>query len=97
MSKARPIVSQSNHLGMTGAVYLPVQKCYLMIGWYYPKGGGKMPDAHSETVEDVLLAHLADATEALLVSAVIPTGDDVVGAWWRARADVVENQLGALE
>jgi hypothetical protein len=53
-------------------------------------------DAHSETVEDVLLAHLADATEALLVSAVIPTGDDVVGAWWRARGDVVECQLGAL-
>jgi hypothetical protein len=53
-------------------------------------------DAHSETVEDVLLAHLADATEALLVSAVIPTGDDVVGAWWRARADLVECQLGAL-
>jgi hypothetical protein len=54
-------------------------------------------DAHSETVEDVLLAHLADATEALLVSAVVPTDNDVTGAWWKARADLVECQLGALE
>jgi hypothetical protein len=53
-------------------------------------------DAYSATVEDVLLAHLADATEALLVSAVVPTDNDVVGAWWKARADVVECQLGAL-
>jgi hypothetical protein len=32
--------------------YLPKQKCYLMIGWYYPLGGGKMPGAHSETCWD---------------------------------------------
>jgi hypothetical protein len=42
-------------------------------------------DAHSETVEDMLLAHLADATEALLVSSVVPTDNDVSGKWWRAR------------
>jgi hypothetical protein len=54
-------------------------------------------DAHSETVEDVLLAHLADATEALLVSSVVPTQNDVVGMWWKARAELVECQLGAIE
>jgi len=52
MTDAQPILSNHNHLGMTGATYLPVQKCYLMIGWYYPKGGGKMPDAHSTTCWD---------------------------------------------
>lgn len=52
MSDAQPVVTNKDHLGMTGATYLPVQKCYLMIGWYYPKGGGKLPDAHSETVWD---------------------------------------------
>lgn len=53
-------------------------------------------DACAATVEDMLLAHLADATEALLVSAVAPTDDDVVGEWWKSRAAVVECQLGAL-
>lgn len=49
------------------------------------------------TVEDILLFQLADATEALLVSSVVPTQSDVVGAWVKARAAVVECQLGALE
>ena len=53
-------------------------------------------DASAATVEDMLLARLADCTEQLLVSAVVPTDKDVVGAWWKARADVVECQLGAL-
>jgi len=46
------ILDQPNHLGMTGATYLPAFHCYLMIGWYYPKGGGKMPGASQETVWD---------------------------------------------
>jgi hypothetical protein len=56
MTDARPVLTNHNHLGMTGAVYLPVQKCYLMVGWYYPKGGGKMPDAHFETCWDFYVA-----------------------------------------
>jgi hypothetical protein len=48
------------------------------------------------TVEDILLYQLADKTEQLLVSAVAPTQNDVVGMWWKARAAVVECQLGAL-
>jgi hypothetical protein len=53
-------------------------------------------DAYSATVEDMLLAHLADATEALLVSSVVPTDKDVSGIWWKARADLTECQLGGL-
>ena len=30
---------------MNGAVYVPGLRRYLMIGWYYPAGGGKMKDA----------------------------------------------------
>jgi hypothetical protein len=48
------------------------------------------------TVEDFLLYQLADATEALIVSSVVPTDNDVVGLWWKARADVVNCQLGGL-
>jgi hypothetical protein len=39
---AMPVVCHPDHLGMTRAVYLPKHQCYLMIGWYYPAGGGKM-------------------------------------------------------
>jgi hypothetical protein len=49
MAEARPVLSSPGHLGSTGAVYLPAQKCYLMIGWHYPLGGGKMPGACVET------------------------------------------------
>ena len=52
MSRARLILDQPNHLGMTGATYIPAFHCYLMIGWYYPKGGGKLADASRETVWD---------------------------------------------
>ena len=52
--------------------------------------------AAGSTVEDILLYQLADKTETLLVSAVAPTESDVVGMWWKARADVVECQIGAL-
>jgi hypothetical protein len=51
--------------------------------------------AAGSTVEDVLLAHLADATEALIVSSVAPT-DNASGIWWKARAELVQCQLGGL-
>ncbi|MFI5386580.1 MAG: hypothetical protein ACHQ50_10720 [Fimbriimonadales bacterium] len=51
-SRAALILDQPGHLGMAGATYLPAFHCYLMIGWYYPKGGGKMPGASRETVWD---------------------------------------------
>jgi hypothetical protein len=50
MNKAVPVISDPDKLGMTGAVYLPKQKSYLMICWYYPAGGGKMQDAHVTTI-----------------------------------------------
>jgi hypothetical protein len=53
-------------------------------------------DAHSATVEDVLLANLADATEALIVTAALPAQGDVVGRWIKARVELMECQLGAL-
>jgi hypothetical protein len=43
--QAKAILCNPDHLGMTRAVYLPVQKCYLMIGWYYPAGGGKLENS----------------------------------------------------
>jgi hypothetical protein len=52
MRDAAPVLTNIGRLGSTGATYLPKQKCYLMIGWYYPLGGGKMPGAHSETCWD---------------------------------------------
>jgi hypothetical protein len=52
--------------------------------------------AAGSTVEDVLLYHLVDATEALLVSSVMATDEDVSGKWWKARAALVECELGAL-
>ena len=52
VNEAEPVVQQPGRLGMTGAVYLPARKRYLMIGWYYPAGGGKMKDAKTHTVWD---------------------------------------------
>ena len=51
-SEAKPVIQQPGKLGMTGAVYLPAHGRYLMIGWYYPAGGGKMKDAATHTVWD---------------------------------------------
>jgi hypothetical protein len=39
---AKAVLCSPDHLGMTRAVYLPKHQCYLMIGWYYPAGGGKL-------------------------------------------------------
>ena len=50
--EAKPVIRQAGKLGMTGAVYLPAHRRYLMIGWYYPAGGGKMKDAATHTVWD---------------------------------------------
>jgi hypothetical protein len=52
MNKAKWILDEPDRLGMTGPVYLPEFGRYLMIGWYYPAGGGKKPDAWFETVWD---------------------------------------------
>ncbi len=49
---AKPVIQRPGRLGMTGAVYLPARRRYLMIGWYYPAGGGKMKDAATHTVWD---------------------------------------------
>jgi hypothetical protein len=45
---AKRIIDDPDHVGETGATYLPVQKAYLMITWYYPKGSGKIPGNASE-------------------------------------------------
>ena len=52
LNAAKPVIQQTRKLGMTGAVYLPAHRRYLMIGWYYPAGGGKMKDAATHTVWD---------------------------------------------
>jgi hypothetical protein len=56
MKSAQPVLSNPDHLGMTGAVYLPRQKCYFMVGWYYPAGGGKLPNACTTTTWDFYTA-----------------------------------------
>ena len=57
------VLCNPDHLGMTRAVYLPKHQCYLMIGWYYPAGGGalEMSDglpqpAHAKTNWDFYVA-----------------------------------------
>ena len=50
--KAIAVLDNPDHLGMTGVVYLPAQKCYFYVGWYYPAGGGKEPNAHVTTIWD---------------------------------------------
>jgi hypothetical protein len=49
---AKPLIQQPRHLGETGAVYLPAHRRYMMVGWYYPAGGGKIKDACTHTVWD---------------------------------------------
>lgn len=51
-SQARPLLERTGRLGMTGVTYLPERGRYMMIGWYYPAGGGKVKDAHTKTVWD---------------------------------------------
>lgn len=50
VDEAQPILDHKGRLGMTGAVYLQEHQCYLLIGWHYPMGGGKIPGACEETI-----------------------------------------------
>jgi hypothetical protein len=52
MQDSKPLLAQPGKFGMTGPVYLPQNGRYLMIGWYYPAGGGKIKDACFHTVWD---------------------------------------------
>lgn len=45
---ARLVIDNHNHLGMGGPCYLAAKKCYFMIGWYYPAGGGRVSEHASE-------------------------------------------------
>ncbi len=60
--EAKAVLCHPDHLGMTRAVYLPKHRCYLMIGWYYPDGSGKIdtlpgePEAHTHTNWDFYVA-----------------------------------------
>ncbi|MGO9035115.1 hypothetical protein [Mycobacterium sp.] len=56
----------------------------------------KLIGSACRTPEDVLLCSLADKTEALLVSELIPVDGDVVKDWLKARAELVSCRLGAL-
>ena len=55
-NQAGLVLDAHGRLGMTGAVYIFELRCYLMIGWYYPAGGGKMKDARRETMWDFYTA-----------------------------------------
>lgn len=52
MGEAKPVLDKPGKLGMTGAVYFPERRRYLLIGWYYPAGGGKAKNACMHTVWD---------------------------------------------
>ena len=45
MARAKLVLDAPGRLGMNGAVYVPGLRRYIMIGWYYPAGGGKIKDA----------------------------------------------------
>jgi len=50
------LVDSPGRLGMTGAAYVPARRCYLMINWHYPAGGGKKPEASYETMWEFYVA-----------------------------------------
>lgn len=50
--QAKLVIDAPGKLGMTGAVFVPALKRYLLIGWYYPAGGGKIEGACVKTVWD---------------------------------------------
>jgi hypothetical protein len=52
MQDSKPLLAQAGKFGMTGPVYLPQHGRYMMIGWYYPAGGGKIKDACFHTIWD---------------------------------------------
>jgi hypothetical protein len=45
VNRATLVLDAPGKLGMNGAVYVPGLRRYVMIGWYYPAGGGKIKDA----------------------------------------------------
>ncbi|MDR1304917.1 MAG: DUF4185 domain-containing protein [Verrucomicrobiales bacterium] len=49
LEAARPVLAEKTQLGSGGAVYLPQWQCYVLIGWHFPAGGGKLPGAVNET------------------------------------------------
>ncbi|MGO9897739.1 MAG: hypothetical protein ACLPX8_26435 [Bryobacteraceae bacterium] len=51
-AQAKAVIESPDRLGMTGAIYAAARRRYVMINWYYPAGGGKMPNASKETVWD---------------------------------------------
>ena len=52
LEKSTIILDAPGKLGMNGATYVPGLNRYLMIGWYYPAGSGKLPSSSNETVWD---------------------------------------------
>ena len=50
MSDAKPVIVRPGKLGSTGATWIPQWNSYVLIGWYYPAGGGKLPGMHEHTV-----------------------------------------------
>jgi len=50
VTKARPILERAGSFGMSGVAYLPARGRYMLIGWHYPAGGGKIKDAHTKTM-----------------------------------------------
>lgn len=49
---ATPVLRNPETVGQTGAIYLAARRRYMMIGWYYPAGTGKLKDASTKTVRD---------------------------------------------
>ncbi len=52
MARATLVLDSPSRLGMTGAVHVPALGRYLMIGWYYPAGGGKLKGASHTSAWD---------------------------------------------
>jgi hypothetical protein len=52
MHKTKMILNAPGKLGMTGGAYIPGLGRYLMIAWYYPAGGGMLPNASVTTIWD---------------------------------------------
>ncbi|MGA7700935.1 MAG: DUF4185 domain-containing protein [Thermoguttaceae bacterium] len=51
--RAKLVLDAPGKLGMTGAVFIPALNRYLLIGWYYPAGSGKLKGASVRTIWDL--------------------------------------------
>ena len=49
MADAKPVIERPGKLGSTGVTYLQQWNSYVLIGWYYPDGGGKLPGMNEHT------------------------------------------------